>query len=116
MLEGDEEAASLPFVIEQVRHRVGGVVQFSHTLPAVHFPFDAIAGLALADTGAAVLRLTVSFDLFEIGGHGFKSGGLAPLREQYSRNAPFPGLLQNFTRSGPEAVVSNAAVAFGMQL
>jgi hypothetical protein len=63
-----------------------------------------------------VLRLTVSFDLFEIGGHGFKSGGLAPLREQYSRNAPFPGLLQNFTRSGPEAVVSNAAVAFRMQL
>jgi len=30
-----------------------------------------------------VLCLTVSFDFFEIGGHGFKGGGLAPLREQY---------------------------------
>jgi hypothetical protein len=43
--------------------------------------------LVLADTGAAVLCLTVSFDFFEIGGHGGKSGGLAPLREQYSRKA-----------------------------
>ena len=116
MLEGGEETFSLPFVIKQVRHRVGDVVQFSHTLPAVHFPFNTIAGLVLADAGAAVLCLTVSFDFFEIGGHGFKSGGLAPLREQYSRNAPFPGLLQNFTKSGREAVVGDAAVAFRMQL
>jgi hypothetical protein len=38
------------------------------------------------------------------------------LREQYSRNAQFPGLLQNFTELGREAVVGDAAVAFRMQL
>ena len=96
MLEGSKKTFGLPFVVEQVRHRIGNVLQFSDALPAVHFPFDAIAGLVLADAGATVLCLAVSFDFFEIGGHGFKNGRTrALLKEQYSKKPLSPGAVVN---------------------